>query len=123
MPVANAGPDQFAQTLVAIAFSGASSTDPDGTIAAYAWNYGDGSTGTGWSTQHTYALPGSYTTVLTVTDNKGATDTDTASITIANRVPTANAGPDRNVVEDTSVTFDGSGSSDLDGIIQVDHAQ
>ena len=38
-----------------LAFDGTSSTDADGTIASYAWNFGDGSTGTGAKPSHTYA--------------------------------------------------------------------
>ena len=74
-------------------------------------------TGTGSLTTHSYGTPGSYVAVLTVTDNKGAVDTDSAMITVANRVPVANAGPDKSAVEDTAVTFNGSGSSDADGTI------
>jgi PKD repeat protein len=117
MPVANAGPDQYTQSLTAIALSGAGSNDPDGSITGYSWAYGDGMTGTGSFTTHAYMAPGMYTAVLTVTDNKGAVDTDSAMVTVANRVPIANAGPDKSAVEDTSVAFSGSGSSDPDGTI------
>lgn len=117
MPIANAGPDQFTQSLTAIALSGANSMDPDGTITGYQWAYGDGMTGTGSFTTHAYATPGTYIAVLTVTDNKGGTGTDSATVTVANRSPIANAGPDKSGVEDTSITFDGSGSSDPDGTI------
>jgi PKD repeat protein len=62
--------------------SGANSSDPDGTIAGYAWNYGDGATATGATpAPHTYATPGPYTISLTVTDNLGATNTTTANVT------------------------------------------
>jgi len=66
---------------VAVNFSGAGSSDPDGTIASYAWTFGDGTTGTGATVSHTYAAAGSYTARLTVTDNKGATGTTTVTIT------------------------------------------
>jgi DNA-binding beta-propeller fold protein YncE len=55
----------------ASAFQGGPSTDPDGSIAKYAWDFGDGSTGTGANPTHTYAQPGTYTVRLTVTDDEG----------------------------------------------------
>ena len=67
------------------------SSDSDGTVASYAWDFGDASTGTGATAQHTYAAPGTYTVTLTVTDNDGATATTTQSVTVlpANQLPTA----------------------------------
>jgi PKD repeat protein len=53
------------------------SSDADGTIVSYDWDFGDGTTGTGKVTTHAYAAAGSYTVKLTVTDDQGAT----ASIT------------------------------------------
>lgn len=61
---------------------GSGSTDPDGTVASWAWNFGDGATGTGATTTHTYAVPGDYQVVLTVTDNKGATNALTKTVTV-----------------------------------------
>ena len=58
------------------------STDPDGTITGYAWDFGDGQTGTGVSTAHTYAAAGSYTVTLTVTDDDSATGTTTRPVTV-----------------------------------------
>jgi len=56
-------------------FDGSSSTDSNGTIVTYAWSFGDGNAGSGKTISHTYALKGSYTASLTVTDNAGPTDT------------------------------------------------
>jgi len=81
-PVANAGPDQVAPVNQAVSFSGSGSSDPDGTIASYAWNFADGNSGSGISVSHAYANAGTYNVTLTVTDNSGATASDTAVVTI-----------------------------------------
>lgn len=53
-----------------VEFDGSASTD-DGSIATYYWEFGDGSTGSGATTTHTYELPGTYEVTLWVTDNAG----------------------------------------------------
>ena len=73
-------------------FDGSPSSDPDGQITTYAWNFGDGTTGTGRPPQHTYGDAARTPSTLTVTDNRGGTDTATASVTVApvpNVAPTA----------------------------------
>ncbi len=67
----------------ALAFSGSGSTDSDGTIASYAWTFGDNTTGTGASVSKTYTAAGTYSVSLLVTDNRGATATKQATITIS----------------------------------------
>ncbi len=58
-----------------VTFDGRGSYDPDGTIASYSWAFGDGATGNGPVVTHTYAAPGWFNAVLTVTDDAGATGT------------------------------------------------
>jgi PKD repeat protein len=105
--------------LLAVNFDGSASSDADGNITGYSWDYGDGSPADTSSATppHTYAVAGTYTVTLTVTDNNGATASDTATVTIANRPPTANAGPDQTGSAGGAVTLNGSGSTDPDGVI------
>jgi len=56
---------------LSVFFNASSSVDPDGSIRAYDWSFGDGSTATGVSATHTYDLAGTYEAVLTVTDDRG----------------------------------------------------
>ena len=70
--------------------NGSSSTDSDGTIASYAWTFGDGGTSSLANASHTYAAAGTYTVTLTVTDDDGATNVATQQVTVA-AAPTAYA--------------------------------
>ena len=54
-----------------VSFDGSRSTDADGAIVSYYWNFGDGSTGNGVTTDHTYEQPGEYTIELIVADDDG----------------------------------------------------
>jgi hypothetical protein len=72
-----------------VPFDGSGSTDPDGTIVSYEWDFGDGTTGTGQSITHGYTATGTYSVTLTVTDNCGVEATDTADVTIVGPTPPA----------------------------------
>ena len=76
-----------------VSLSGAASVDPNGTVVSWAWDFGDGATGTGATTTHSYAQDGNYTVTLTVTDNDGLTDVVTTTATVANVAPVVNALP------------------------------
>ena len=65
-----------------VTFDASVSSDPDGTIASYAWDFGDAATGSGVSVDHAYAAQGAYTVTLTVTDSIGATASATAEIAV-----------------------------------------
>ncbi len=67
-------------------FDGSLSSDKDGTIASYAWNFGDGGTASGGTARHTYASAGTYTVTLKVTDNRGASSTTSKSVTVPSPV-------------------------------------
>lgn len=58
---------------LAVSFDAANSTDSDGSIDAYDWSFGDGSSAAGLTTSHTDMVAGSSTATLTVTDSDGLT--------------------------------------------------
>jgi PKD repeat protein len=77
-------------TATLVQFNAAASTAPAGTtIAGYAWNFGDGSTGTGVTTSHTFTAAGVYNVVLAVTDSAGETATTSVAVTVTAASPTA----------------------------------
>jgi len=65
-----------------IIFDASGSSDSDGIIISYWWDFGDGNTATVVTTSHSYSAAGSYTVTLTVTDDKGASSTATALKTV-----------------------------------------
>ena len=70
-----------------ISFSSAGTSDPDGSIASYSWNFGDNTSSTSANPSHAYATAGTYTITLTVTDNQGATGTASTSVTVTGSSP------------------------------------
>jgi subtilisin family serine protease len=64
-------------------FDASGSSDSDGSIATYAWTFGDGGTGSGLTPGHTYTAGGTYTVSLTVTDNGGATGSTSNEVTVS----------------------------------------
>jgi PKD repeat protein len=69
-PVADPGGPYGGDTGAAIRFDGTASTDPDGDALTYAWNFGDGTTGTGATPTHSYAAAGVYEVTLVVNDGE-----------------------------------------------------
>ncbi len=119
-PVCDAGGPYNGTAGQAVSFDGTGSSDPDGTIVSYDWNFGDGTTGSGATPTHTYATPGNYAVSLTVTDNDGASSTCITSANITatpNDPPVCDAGGPYSGTAGQSVSFDGTGSSDPDGTI------
>jgi len=109
---------EIVDTDETISFDASDSSDPDGSIVDYSWDFGDGTQGTGVSVQHAYSQDGTYTVTLTVTDDDGATDTTSATKTVLNRIPIASFTESAETVSSSeSIHFDGSESHDPDGTI------
>ena len=110
-PVAN-----FSSTtnLLNVVFT-SSSTDSDGSIASYSWNFGDTTTSNVQNPSKTYTAAGTYNVALTVTDDRGATNTMTKAVTVtaANQAPVANF---TSSISGLTVNFSDS-STDADGTI------
>lgn len=99
--------------------STAGSGDPDGTITGIIINWGDGTSSAAASGSHVYSLAGTYTITTTVTDDRGAKSSATASVVVkGNQPPVARltVTPTSGVAPVT-VTASTSASSDADGTI------
>ena len=96
-------------------FDGETSTDADGTVVSWSWDFGDGEAATGPRPFHVYGRRGSFVVTLTVMDEDRATDAETITVPVRNRVPTADAGIDQTAATGEDVTLTGAGSRDLDG--------
>jgi len=90
------------------------STDADGQVRSWLWDFGDGYTSTEQNPNHTYALKGTYDITLTAIDNDGINKTKTVPFEVENKVPYADFSfsPDKplrnNVVQffDESVDYE-----------------
>jgi PKD repeat protein len=81
--ITNAAPTAAFTTsldFLTVNVDGSTSSDSDGTIVSYSWDFGDGVTGTGVTTSHTYREPGTYTISLIVTDDGGASGSVTHDV-------------------------------------------
>lgn len=97
------------------------STDSDGKIVEYRWDFGDGSQVKGARVSHTFNQAGTYPVTLTVTDNGGLSDSKTINVTIeasstpSNMPPSALINGPATGGVGQALTFIGSGSTDQDG--------
>ena len=76
-----ANPDN-GEAPLEVSFDASESSDPDGTIKYYNWEFGDGSTGFGINVQHTFDDENSYMVKLTITDNEGSSDSTEKEIEV-----------------------------------------
>ncbi len=103
-----------------VEFDAIESYDPDGIIASYRWDFGDGEFTYGVNVGHTYQNPGTYTVTLTLKDLLGGVSTLSKKVTVtpANQAPVANFRASAySGTSPLKVNFDASLSSDIDGII------
>jgi len=117
--VATASPSSGDAPLAA-QFSSAQSSDTDGLIVAYAWDFGDGTTSAAANPAHTFNAVGNYNVILVVTDDDGLMDATTIAVSalLPNTAPIANATATPNSgYAPLVVTLDGAGSFDSDGSI------
>ncbi len=105
-----------AATKASITLDGSGSSDPDGAIVSYHWNFGDGTSANGPTVSHAYQRTGTRTVTLTVTDNDFLTTSAKVKIAIVNdKSPVASIKLPSNVVAGRSARYDGRGSHDPDG--------
>jgi PKD repeat protein len=116
-PVAHAPVARFtaptATVGAAAPFDGTASSDQDGTIAGYHWDFGDGQTSDAATPTHAWTGTGTFPVVLTVTDDDGLTGSITHDVTVTDTpAPTAafTVRPSAPAVG-SAVVFDGTGSS------------
>jgi arylsulfatase A-like enzyme len=99
-----------------IDFDASASSDSDGSIVDYSWDFGDGTTGYGVTASHTYSTYGDYLVRLTVTDDYGALTTTSQLVTpnIPDQLPIASFTVSKS---GRTVNLDASASYDPDGVI------
>jgi PKD repeat protein len=115
VPAASVGGPYSGTRGVAVAFDGSASTDADGDPLTFAWDFGDGATGTGPAPSHAYAAFGTYVVTLVVNDGDASSSPAQTQVTVPDRPPVANAGGPYSGVRGQGITFDGSASADPDG--------
>lgn len=103
-------------TALSCTFDAGSSTDSDGTVESWSWEFGDGATAEGAAVTHTYASAGTKTVQLTVTDSSGLTARHSAQVEVSvpNTEPIADFEAACSVL---TCQVDGRGSADPDGTI------
>ena len=120
--VAEADPDSGVPPLT-VNFTGSDSSDEDGTIVDYLWDFGDGSTSNQADPTHVYQSSGTYTSILTLMDDDDLTGTAQVTITVTqtpNEAPTATItqpGNGSSFPVGQAIGFSGTGTDPEDGVL------
>lgn len=96
--------DQIGDEGGSFSFS-ASASDPGDDALTYAWTFGDGGTASGADVSHIYADDGDFTVTLTVTDDLGASDSDTLAVVVNNVAPAVTISEPVDPVEGSPAAF------------------
>jgi len=83
-PVARVSGPEEARKRIPLTFSAAGTTDQNGDVITYTWDFGDGSTGTGATVTHSYEKQGTYTVTVTVRDPRGLTSSASIDVSVEN---------------------------------------
>ncbi len=79
-----------------VTFDASASSDADGDVLAYSWDFNDGNNGTGVTIQNTFTTKGNYSVVLTVDDGNGGTATKTVMIRVSDPIVIVDPDPTGN---------------------------
>lgn len=111
-PLANAGGPYSGAKKTSISFDGSQSSDPEGSLLTYSWNFGDGTIGSGPTPSHVYLRGGTYVANLVVNDGVQNSTPATTSVVVSNDAPVARFSGPALAYKITALTWDGAGSSD-----------
>jgi len=112
VPVANAGGPYSGTKKTPVSFDASKSSDPEGSLLSYRWDFGDGTIGAGQTPSHIYEKSGTYVASVVVNDGVQDSAPVTTSVAVANDVPVAQFSGPANDYKKTAITWDGLLSSD-----------
>ena len=108
----------FSCTGLTCSFNGSASSDSDGSIASHSWNFGDGSSGSGATINHTYAAGGTFSVTLTVTDDDGAPGSTSQNVTVSSPtgggITLSAVGFKQQGLQKADLTWSGAASTNVD---------